>query len=171
MRGSSVRRTRPANPGAPGPAPLSGRSAPAASSSNAARKLRVLFVCIGNSCRSQMAEAFAKAYGSDILEVSSAGLSPAAIIAPLTRQVLAMRHLNIEGQFPKDLEMVTRNTATHPFDVVVNISGMPMHPLGHRQIDWKVQDPIGHPEAVHRAVADQLEGLVMRLILELRKGI
>jgi protein-tyrosine-phosphatase len=118
-----------------------------------------------------MAEALAKAYGSDILEVSSAGLSPAAIIAPLTRQVLAMRHLSIEGQFPKDLEMVTRNNAAQPFDVVVNISGMPLHPLGQRQIDWKVQDPMGHPESVHRAVADQLEGLVMRLILELRQGI
>jgi len=170
MRGSSVRRTRPSNPNAPAAVPSPVRSAPAASAPTAGRKLRVLFVCIGNSCRSQMAEAFAKAYGSDILEVSSAGLSPAAIIAPLTRQVLAMRHLSIEGQFPKDLEMVTRDNATRPFDVVVNISGLTMHPLGQRQIDWKVQDPMGHPEAVHRAVADQLEGLVMRLILELRRG-
>ena len=43
---------------------------------------RVLFVCIGNSCRSQMAEGFARAYGSDVMAVASAGLSPATRIAP-----------------------------------------------------------------------------------------
>ena len=51
----------------------------------ATRKKRVLFVCIGNSCRSQMAEAFARAYGADIMEVQSAGVSPAPYIAPLTK--------------------------------------------------------------------------------------
>src|ERR1700760_227104 len=54
-------------------------------------KKRILFVCIGNSCRSQMAEAFARAYGSDVLWVQSAGLSPASIVAPLTKQMLAER--------------------------------------------------------------------------------
>ncbi len=116
-----------------------------------------------------MAEAFAKAYGGDILEVSSAGLYPAAVISPLTRQVLATRNLSIQDHFPKDLDMVTRDIATRPFDVVVNISGLQLRPLGETQIEWKVEDPIGQTEAVYQAVADQLEGLVMRLILELRK--
>jgi arsenate reductase len=48
-------------------------------------KKRVLFVCLGNSCRSQMAEAFARAYGSDVLEARSAGVSPSTIIQPLSR--------------------------------------------------------------------------------------
>src|SRR5258706_1782224 len=167
MRGSS-RRTRPANP--VGSVPV--RSASAQVANTAApqvQKRRVLFVCIGNSCRSQMAEAFAKAYGGDILEVSSAGLYPAAVISPLTRQVLATRNLSIQDHFPKDLDMVTRDIATRPFDVVVNISGLQLRPLGETQIEWKVEDPIGQTEAVYQAVADQLEGLVMRLILELRK--
>ena len=43
---------------------------------------RVLFVCIGNACRSQMAEAFARAYGSDVLVASSAGLFPAKAVPP-----------------------------------------------------------------------------------------
>ena len=59
----------------------------------AAAKKRVLFVCIGNSCRSQMAEAFARAYGADIMEAQSAGVNPATYIAPLTRQTLGERNL------------------------------------------------------------------------------
>src|ERR1700676_3620098 len=71
-------------------------------------KKRVLFVCIGNSCRSQMAEGFARAYGSDVMLARSAGLSPALMIAPLTKQVLTEKNINIEDQFPKGLDMVSR---------------------------------------------------------------
>src|SRR5882762_10084939 len=82
-------------------------------------KKRVLFVCIGNSCRSQMAEGFARAYGSDIIDPQSAGLSPASIIAPLTRQVLGEKNVKIDDHFPKGLEMVSRQA----FDIIVNMSG------------------------------------------------
>ena len=47
---------------------------------------RVLFVCIGNACRSQMAEAFARTYGSDVMIAASAGLAPAMGVAPDTMQ-------------------------------------------------------------------------------------
>jgi arsenate reductase (thioredoxin) len=125
---------------------------------------RVLFVCIGNSCRSQMAEAFARAYGPDVLSAHSAGLSPAMIIQPLTREVLLERNVRTDGQFPKDLQTVLRES----FDVVVNMSGERLQVPGTRVIDWPVQDPIGQTEQVYRTVATQVEGLVMRLILELR---
>jgi arsenate reductase len=130
----------------------------------ASAKKRVLFVCIGNSCRSQMAEAFARAYGSDILEVQSAGVSPATMIAPQTKQVLAERNLHIEDHFPKSMDIIRRQ----PFDLVVNMSGIPVVLPGARIVQWAVQDPIGQKESVYRTVASQLEGLVMRLILELR---
>jgi arsenate reductase (thioredoxin) len=129
-------------------------------------KTRVLFVCIGNSCRSQMAEAFARAYGADIIDVHSAGLSPATMIAPLTKQVLAERNLNIDGQFPKALDFVKRE----PFDMVVNMSGHPVAVPNARVLTWIVSDPIGQKEAVYRSVASQVEGLVMRLITDLRAG-
>src|SRR5579864_7365558 len=87
-------------------------------------KKRVLFVCIGNACRSQMAEAFAKAYGSDILIVRSAGLAPAVSMPPLTRQTLSEKNIQSEGQFPKALEAV----AGEPFEVVVNLSGERLPP-------------------------------------------
>src|SRR5579872_782560 len=132
---------------------------PVVSSGTAAAKTRkrVLFVCIGNACRSQMAEAFAKAYGSDILIVRSAGLAPAVSMPPLTRQTLSEKNIQSEGQFPKALEAV----AGEPFEVVVNLSGERLPPVfgEARIIDWNVRDPIGESEDVYRAVAVQIEGL------------
>jgi arsenate reductase len=128
------------------------------------RKKKVLFVCIGNACRSQVAEAFARAYGSDIIEAQSAGVSPAPMIAEQTRQVLAERNLQIGAQFPKGLEIIRHE----PFDMVVNMSGIPVKLPGARMVEWNVPDPMGQRDVVHRTVAAQLEGLVMRLILELR---
>jgi arsenate reductase len=113
-----------------------------------------------------MAEAFARAYGSDILIVQSAGLAPAVSLPPLTRLALSEKNISSEGQFPKGLLSV----AGEPFEVVVNLSGERLPPaLGAaRVIEWTVRDPIGESEDVYRAVAAQIEGLVMRLILELR---
>ena len=142
---------------------------PAAATSQAPQKpapakKRVLFVCIGNSCRSQMAEAFARAYGSDIMWARSAGVSPSTIIQPLTRQVLGERNLSVDDHFPKGMEIVR----DEPFDLVVNMSGFPLAIPAPRVVAWEVPDPIGQEEAIYREVAALIESLVMRLILELR---
>jgi arsenate reductase (thioredoxin) len=130
------------------------------------RKKRVLFVCIGNSCRSQMAEAFARAYGSDVMEPSSAGVAPATMIMPQTKRVLSEKNLNVDGQFPKSLQMVS----SEPFDIVINMSGVKLTTPAAQVLDWPVPDPIGQSEEVYRSVATRVESLVMRLILELRNG-
>ncbi len=129
-----------------------------------ASKTRVLFICIGNSCRSQMAEGFARAYGSDVMLARSAGLSPAMMIAPLTKQVLLEKNISVDDQFPKGLDMVSRES----FDIVVNMSGTKVAMQAGRAVDWAVRDPIGAKEEVYRSVAGEIEDLVMRLILELR---
>jgi arsenate reductase (thioredoxin) len=139
------------------------RSSPPAATVSHDKK-RVLFVCIGNSCRSQMAEAFARTYGADVMIARSAGLNPATTIAPLTRQVLGERNIQLDGHFPKDLDGVV----LEPFDIVVNMSGEKLPLAAARSIEWPVTDPIGQSEEVYRSVATQIEGLVMRLILELR---
>src|SRR5579871_1009678 len=72
-----------------GKAAPAGEAATRSAPDPAAAKKRVLFLCIGNSCRSQMAEGFARAYGSDVMTPLSAGLSPAPIVAPLTKLTLA----------------------------------------------------------------------------------
>ncbi len=127
---------------------------------------RVLFLCIGNSCRSQMAEGFARKYGADVMEVGSAGLSPASIVQDLTKKVMADKNINIDDQFPKDLGSV----GVSSYDVIVNMSGVKLPgriPIEVR--DWKVEDPIGREEEMYVTVRDQIEGQVMQLILELRR--
>lgn len=129
-------------------------------------KKRVLFVCIGNSCRSQMAEWFARTYGADVMVPLSAGLDPALSVAPMTKQVMAEKGIMLVDPFPKAIvEFDPANV-----DVIVNISGRGL-PKAYREkevITWTVEDPIGKKQAVYEQVRDQLEGLVMRLILELR---
>ncbi|HTU43589.1 MAG TPA: arsenate reductase ArsC [Bryobacteraceae bacterium] len=127
---------------------------------------RVLFLCIGNSCRSQMAEGFARRYGPDVMEAASAGLSPAGIVQPLTKKVMEAKNINIDDQHPKSLKSVP----VRSFDLIVNMSGtkLPVRvPMEVR--DWSIEDPIGRPEEFYIAVRDQIEMQVMLLILELRR--
>ncbi len=127
---------------------------------------KIVFVCVGNACRSQMAEAFARAYGADVMEPSSAGLAPAAMIPGITLRVMEAKGLKLDGQFPTALD----ETPLKGVDVVVNLSGVKLRGLPVPDVrDWKVEDPIGKKDEVHERVRDQIEGLVMGLILELRQ--
>lgn len=127
---------------------------------------RVLFVCIGNACRSPMAEAFARAYGSDVLVPCSAGLFPAKAVPADTLRAMEEKNLDLNGHVPKsvvDLE-------SPPFDLIVNMSGFPLPPLGGAVVrEWQVPDPIVMDYKDHCAVRDRIERLVMNLILELRR--
>ena len=130
------------------------------------KKRSVLFVCVGNSCRSQMAEGFARKYGSDVMEVQSAGLAPAPLVAPLTREVMADRNISLDDHFPKGLFEVD----LYGYDLIVNISGYPFpEPTPVTIRDWDVSDPIGGSKKTHQRVAQQVEALVMELITELRR--
>jgi arsenate reductase len=105
-------------------------------------KPRVLFVCIGNSCRSQMAEGFARAYGSDVMIAASAGLSPAFIVAPDTMRAMEEKNIDLRDQ---DIEAPVRH--------------------------WDILDPIGENFETHCKIRDQIETRVMELIIELRRGV
>src|SRR5579875_1829926 len=113
-----------------------------------------------------MAEGFGRRYGSDVMEVASAGFAPAAIVQPLTKKVMEAKNINIDEQFPKSLDAVD----VPSFDLVVNMSGTKLParmPIEVR--DWKIEDPISRPEDVYIKVRDEIENQVMRLILELRR--
>ena len=85
------------------------------------------------------------------------------MVAPLTKQILSENDLNVDDIFPKGLDFLARQT----FDLVVNMSGQPFrYPV--EMVTWTVKDPIGMSVETYRTVADQIEGLVMRLILETR---
>jgi arsenate reductase (thioredoxin) len=127
---------------------------------------RVLFLCIGNSCRSQMAEGFARTYGSDVMEPASAGLWPAAIVQPLTKQVMQAKNINIDEQYPKNLNSID----VSGLDLLINMSGAKLPAGIPTEIrEWQIEDPIGRSEDVYLTVRDQIEHLVMSLILELRR--
>lgn len=126
----------------------------------------VLFLCIGNSCRSPMAEGFARTYGSDVIEPVSAGLAPAPIIQPLTKQVMKAKNISLDQQRAKDLSQVDLQT----IDLIINMSGRALPaklPVEVRE--WRIEDPIGRDEETYIVVRDQIENLIMSLILELRR--
>jgi arsenate reductase (thioredoxin) len=130
-------------------------------------KKKVLFVCIGNICRSPMAEAMARKYGSDVLEVASAGLSPAMNTTPFTRSVLVEKNVDLGEHLPRRF----RDVNPKSFDLIVNLSGSPMpRSLGVAIEDWNVDDPMGKSEEEFRQTREIIEMLVMRLILRARLG-
>ncbi|MBM3763034.1 MAG: arsenate reductase ArsC [Acidobacteria bacterium] len=130
-------------------------------------KQRVLFVCVGNSCRSQMAEGFARAYGHDVIEPVSAGLSPAMLVDPNTKAVMGERGISLDAHFPKGIEEAMTPTPA----LIVNMSGaaLPHQVAGVASEAWRVRDPVGEVQGVHREVRDEVEGLVMNLVLRLRQ--
>jgi len=128
---------------------------------------RVLFVCIGNSCRSQMAEGFARAYGKDVMIAASAGVAPALMVAADTRRAMKEKNILMDDHFPKSLQQL----ANVKFDLIVNMSGVELPDTLTTPIrTWKVRDPIGTKYDVHCGVRDEIEKLVMELILEFRRN-
>jgi arsenate reductase len=128
---------------------------------------RVLFVCIGNSCRSQMAEAFARAYGRDVIKPSSAGVYPATIIAPDTKRAMAEKNLDLKGQHPKNVDEMELSK----FDLIVDMSGGYLEGLKKTPVEvWDVPDPIALDYDEHCKVRDRIELLVKQLIRELGAG-
>jgi arsenate reductase (thioredoxin) len=130
-------------------------------------KKKVLFVCLGNICRSPMAEAMARKYGSDVLEVRSAGLTPALSNTPFTRAVLQEKNVDMGDHVPRRF----RDIDPEDYDLIVNMSGSPLpQNLGVPVEEWYVKDPYGGPEEEYRQAREAIEMLVMRLVLRARAG-
>ena len=129
------------------------------------KRKRVLFVCLGNACRSQMAEAFTRAYGGDVLIPASAGLAPATKLPPDTLRAMSEKNLDISAQFPKSLSQMD----LREFDLVINMSGYPLpSDSGPLIREWDVPDPICLAYDDHCHIRDDIEARVMELIRELR---
>ena len=128
---------------------------------------RILFVCIGNSCRSPMAEAWARHLGAGAVEASSAGLFPAPIIQPETIQVLAERGVPLEPRSPQSIHEVDGAAV----DLIVNMAPSPVKLLLRgfrgREVPWPVRDPIGKSLDVYRGVCEQIEQRVTALLAQL----
>lgn len=135
------------------------------------QRSKVLFLCVGNACRSQMAEAIAKHVAADVIEPSSAGLIAFGQIAGLTRTVLGEHGISVEGQHSKTLRPEAMSTA----DLVVNMTGRPATSIFTEPMspieDWDVGDPFGFNIAVYRSIRDQIEERVDELARRLRERV
>lgn len=128
--------------------------------------VQVLFVCVGNCVRSQMAEAIARHCCADIISAESAGVSPLGFIDKTAQAVLRERGISIDGQFSKGLHS---HTLKKP-DLVINMSGIHSKSLfpEHNVEEWAVRDPFGENMEVHRAICDDIEARVTLLAARLR---
>ena len=136
-----------------------------------APQTKVLFLCVGNACRSQMAEAIAKHVAADVIEPSSAGLVAYGQITEPTVAVLSEHGISTEGQSSKSLRPEDLSAAA----LVINMTGRsgaaiftePTPPME----DWDVGDPFGFNLAVYRAIRDQIEARVEDLARRLREKV
>lgn len=129
---------------------------------------KILFVCIGNACRSQMAEGLARHLSGASVAAFSAGSRPAGFVANGAIETMKEIGIDISKQASKSVEAFRGQD----FDVVVTMGcgdACPWVPA-KRRLDWKIPDPIGQPPEFFRKVRGQIEALVRDLLAEIKKG-
>lgn len=130
-------------------------------------KPSVLFVCVHNAGRSQMAAAFLTHLSKGEVEVRSAGSAPADAINPAVVEVMKEIGIDISHEVPK----VLTTEAVIESDVVITMGcgdACPFFP-GKRYLDWKLNDPAGQGVASVRPIRDEIKTLVEGLIAELKE--
>lgn len=128
-------------------------------------KPRVLFVCVHNAGRSQMAAGWLRHLAGDAVEVFSAGSEPADRINPVAVRAMAEVGIDITAATPTALDHDT----AYASDVIVTMGcgdACPVFP-GKRYEDWKLTDPAGQPLDVVRGVRDDIRERVQKLVDEL----
>jgi arsenate reductase len=128
-------------------------------------KQRVLFLCIGNSARSQMAEGLLRHLGGDRFEAHSAGIMESHL-RPETLEVMREVGIDVSRQYSKRADVYEGQD----FDVVVTTcdeakEACPMFPGAGRTIHWSIPDPAGLGLPAFRAARDQLKGLIEKELL------
>jgi protein-tyrosine-phosphatase len=127
---------------------------------------KILFVCVENAGRSQIAEAFAKKYGKDNLFVLSAGNKPAEKVSPVVVEVLKEKGIDISKNKPRLLTFQMAQKADLIVTMGCNDQGICPGPFFKPAIDWKLEDPKGKPIEKVREIRDDIEKRVQKLIAE-----
>jgi len=125
---------------------------------------RILFVCVENSNRSQMAEAFARMHGGDAVDASSAGSRPSGRINPRAVRFMAERGYDLATHASKPLDSVSGD-----FDAVVTMGcgdDCPWVPARRRE-DWALPDPRDMDDDAYREIRDAIEARVVALLASL----
>lgn len=127
-----------------------------------------MFVCIGNACRSPMAEAIARKEAADILEITSAGLYPMGYLPELTVETLKRNGYPTAGLTSKPI----RREELLITDLVLNMSGdtrTKAFVLARQVEHWLVPDPYGEDEATYQTILEDIQRRVRQLSARLRK--
>jgi len=135
---------------------------------NVSAKPSVLFVCVHNAGRSQMAAGWLAHLAGDTVEVRSAGTQPADRVNPVAVEAMREAGIDITAQMPK----VLTDGAVQTSDVVVTMGcgdECPYYP-GKRYLDWKLEDPAGQGIEAVRPIRDAIRSRVETLLAELRAG-
>jgi arsenate reductase (thioredoxin) len=125
----------------------------------------VLFVCVHNAGRSQMAAAFLTHLAGEAVEVRSAGSAPAGAVNPAVVEAMKEVGIDISAQTPK----ILTTKAVQASDVVITMGcgdTCPVFP-GKRYLDWQLDDPAGQGIDAIRPIRDEIERLVRALITEI----
>jgi arsenate reductase len=127
---------------------------------------KVLFVCIENSCRSQMAEGLAREFGKDILEAYSAGSKPSREVNPNAIKVMKEIDIDISSYKPKGFKDLPIKT----FDYVITLGCGDICPFipAKEHIDWLIDDPKGKEIEYFRKTRDFIEDKVKGLRQEIK---
>ena len=128
-------------------------------------KPTVLFVCVHNAGRSQMAAGYLKALGGDRVEVLSAGSEPKDQINPVAVEAMAEEGIDIAGNVPKILTV----DAVKESDVVITMGCGDTCPIfpGKRYEDWELDDPAGQGIEAVRPIRDDIKGRIEALITDI----
>ncbi|MEW6623084.1 MAG: arsenate reductase ArsC [Bacillota bacterium] len=130
-------------------------------------KKKVAFVCVHNSCRSQMAEGWAKKLGEGLLEAYSAGTEHYPEVKPLAVQVMKEAGVDMSGHYPKLLNDIPKE-----IDILITMGcnvECPYIPCSYRE-DWGLTDPSGGPIEDYRKTRDIIKEKVEQLIDRIGKG-
>jgi arsenate reductase len=125
----------------------------------------VLFVCVHNAGRSQMAAALLDHFGEGRVRVRSAGSAPAAEINPAVVAAMGELGLDLSREYPKPLT----DEAARQADVIVTMGcgdACPFYP-GKRYLDWELDDPAGQDVEAVRVIRDDIAVRVQGLLAEL----
>jgi len=125
----------------------------------------VLFVCVHNAGRSQMAAGLLAKHGNGRVNVRSAGSAPADEVNPAVVQAMAEIGVDLSQEYPKPLT----DDFAHAADVLVTMGcgdACPVYP-GKRYLDWQLPDPAGQGLDAVRPIRDEIERRVLALIEDL----
>jgi arsenate reductase len=128
-------------------------------------KPSVLFVCVHNAGRSQMAAGWLRQLAGDQAEIRSAGTEPAESVNPVAVEAMAEVGIDITGQTPRVLDWDTAQAS----DIIITMGcgdTCPVFP-GKRYEDWPLDDPAGRPIEDVRRIRDEIRARVEQLIAEL----